>query len=76
MTGHRPTHVAKSYESDLVSFEWFGHDAILATLMKIVITGGGGFLGSQLARKLLDEGVLTAPCGSEEAIDKIVSRET
>ncbi len=39
--------------------------------MKVVITGGGGFLGSQLARKLLERGKLTGPSGESEAIDSI-----
>ena len=40
--------------------------------MKIVITGGGGFLGSQLALKLLTRGELTGPSGAPEPIDQIV----
>jgi len=36
--------------------------------MKIVITGGGGFLGTKLAAALLARGRLTGPRGSEEAI--------
>jgi len=40
--------------------------------MKIVITGGGGFLGSQLAQKLLTRGELTGPSGSPEPIESIV----
>jgi nucleoside-diphosphate-sugar epimerase len=34
--------------------------------MKIVITGGGGFLGQRLARTLLQRGTLVGPSGTEE----------
>lgn len=40
--------------------------------MKVVITGGGGFLGSQLARTLLERGSLTGVSGNPETIDEIV----
>ena len=40
--------------------------------MKIIITGGGGFLGSQLATTLLNRGELTAPSGSQEPIEELV----
>ena len=40
--------------------------------MKIIITGGGGFLGSQLCQKLLERGTLTGPSGSAEKISGIV----
>ena len=40
--------------------------------MKIIITGGGGFLGSQLAATLLNSGELTSPSGSQEPIDELV----
>jgi len=40
--------------------------------MKVVITGGGGFLGSQLCQKLLERGELTGPSGSVERIGEIV----
>ncbi len=39
--------------------------------MRVVITGGGGFLGSRLARALLARGKLTAPDGSERQISRI-----
>ena len=40
--------------------------------MKVIITGGGGFLGSQLCQKLLERGALTGPSGNREAIREIV----
>lgn len=40
--------------------------------MKVIITGGGGFLGSQLCQKLLERGSLTGPSGGQEEIREIV----
>lgn len=40
--------------------------------MQVVVTGGTGFLGLQLARALLARGVLTGPSGREEEIDRLV----
>jgi len=40
--------------------------------MRIVITGGAGFLGFRLARKLLERGSLTDARGDQCEIDKIV----
>jgi D-erythronate 2-dehydrogenase len=40
--------------------------------MRIVITGGAGFLGSRLARKLLDRGRLTDARGEEREIASLV----
>ena len=40
--------------------------------MKVIITGGGGFLGSQLCQKLLQSGELTGPSGAPEEIREIV----
>ncbi len=40
--------------------------------MKIVITGGGGFLGSQLARRLLERGTLANEAGTQQPIEEIV----
>jgi nucleoside-diphosphate-sugar epimerase len=40
--------------------------------MKVIITGGGGFLGSQLCQKLLERGTLTGPSGIVENIGEIV----
>ncbi len=40
--------------------------------MKVVITGGLGFLGQRLARRILDRGDLTGPSGAAEPVDEIV----
>jgi nucleoside-diphosphate-sugar epimerase len=40
--------------------------------MNVIITGGGGFLGSQLCQKLLERGSLTGPSGAAEPIHEIV----
>lgn len=40
--------------------------------MRIIITGGGGFLGSQLCGKLLERGELTGSSGGPEPIEEIV----
>jgi len=40
--------------------------------MKVVITGGTGFIGLMLARRLLDLGQLTVPSGTPTPIDEIV----
>jgi len=40
--------------------------------MKVIITGGGGFLGSQLCHRLLERGTLVGASGSVEAIREIV----
>ncbi len=39
--------------------------------MKVVITGGGGFLGSQLCQKLLERGELTGRSGAAEPIEQV-----
>jgi nucleoside-diphosphate-sugar epimerase len=44
--------------------------------MKIVITGGAGFLGRRLARTLLQRSKLIGPSGAEEAIDTVVVLDT
>lgn len=40
--------------------------------MKVVITGGTGFIGQRLAQELLRRGGLTAPSGSQEPIDELL----
>ncbi len=40
--------------------------------MKVVITGGCGFIGLRLARRLLERGELTGPSGAPERIDELV----
>jgi nucleoside-diphosphate-sugar epimerase len=39
--------------------------------MKVVITGGTGFIGRMLARAILERGTLTGPSGAQEAVDAI-----
>lgn len=40
--------------------------------MKVVITGGLGFLGQRLARRILDDGKLTAPSGVRADVDEVL----
>ena len=40
--------------------------------MKVVITGGAGFLGVRLARRILDMGALTAPSGESAPVDELL----
>ncbi len=40
--------------------------------MKVVITGGAGFLGRKLAQRLLDQGTLAGRSGRQERIDELV----
>jgi D-erythronate 2-dehydrogenase len=44
--------------------------------MKVVVTGGGGFLGLRLAKALLARGKLTAPDGAQRDIGKLVLLDT
>ena len=49
-----------------------GFEAGDAVVMKVVITGGLGFLGQRLARRLLELGELTSGEGRRAAIDALV----
>lgn len=44
--------------------------------MKVVITGGAGFLGRKLAHRLLADGQLTGPSGKPETIEELVLFDT
>ena len=44
--------------------------------MKILITGGAGFIGVRLAHALLDKGVLSGISGEEEPIDELLLFDT
>lgn len=50
----------------------FGYLEVSLSTMKILITGGGGFLGSKLCDRLLQRGTLTGPSGAQERIDEVV----
>ncbi len=47
-------------------------EQLSSKLMKVIITGGGGFLGNQLARRLLERGSLSGPDGEQAPIDELV----
>jgi nucleoside-diphosphate-sugar epimerase len=44
--------------------------------VKVVITGGGGFLGQRLARRLLERGRLVGSSGRDEEIERVVLFDT
>ena len=42
------------------------------SVVRVVITGGNGFIGGMLAKRLLQRGALTGPSGHAERIDSLV----
>jgi D-erythronate 2-dehydrogenase len=40
--------------------------------MKVVITGGAGFLGKKLARRILQEGAIAGPTGKPERVSELL----
>ena len=40
--------------------------------MKVVITGGTGFIGARLARRILEKGSLAGPGGVQTEVDEVV----
>ncbi|MEO7761319.1 MAG: NAD-dependent epimerase/dehydratase family protein, partial [Casimicrobiaceae bacterium] len=40
--------------------------------MRVIITGGAGFLGSRLAQKILERGTLTGPDGAQQRVEELV----
>ena len=48
-----------------------GHWA-LGTGIRVVVTGGAGFLGARLARALVERGTLRGPDGTDRAIEQIL----
>jgi nucleoside-diphosphate-sugar epimerase len=40
--------------------------------MKVVITGGTGFIGARLARRIIDKGTLAGPDGAQVKVDEVV----
>jgi nucleoside-diphosphate-sugar epimerase len=47
-------------------------DLFWRSVMKVVITGGAGFVGLGLARQLLKRGTLTGPSGNQEPIETLL----
>src|SRR5204862_6919304 len=42
------------------------------TTMKVVITGGAGFLGKKLARRILQQGAIAGPTGAPEQVSELL----
>ena len=40
--------------------------------MKVVITGGAGFLGKKLARRILQQGAMAGPSGAAEQVSELL----
>ena len=40
--------------------------------MKVVITGGAGFLGKKLARRILQQGAIAGPAGTAERVSELL----
>ncbi|MFI5000263.1 MAG: NAD-dependent epimerase/dehydratase family protein, partial [Reyranellales bacterium] len=40
--------------------------------MKVVITGGGGFLGKKLARRILQQGTVAGPDGTQQRVGELL----
>lgn len=40
--------------------------------MKVVITGGTGFIGARLARRIIEKGTLAGPDGTQTQVDEVV----
>jgi D-erythronate 2-dehydrogenase len=51
--------------------EWFRKFDLETAHMNIVITGGAGFLGQRLAKRLLERGSLRGPSGRAQQIDRL-----
>ena len=44
--------------------------------MKVIVTGGTGFLGLRLARAILERGTLYGASAAPESINKMIQRNT
>jgi nucleoside-diphosphate-sugar epimerase len=55
-----------------ISIGWRGGSGRYDGAMRVIITGGGGFLGARLARRLLERGALADSSGAAREIREIV----